>query len=729
MAVKTKILRDLALLSGNTCAFKACSRQLFLVEGTESSDGRRLPEGLFVGECAHIKGEKPGSARYDPAQTDEERSSRHNLMLLCSEHHILIDHPETRDTWTVDILQEMKAEHETRVHQQSLLDLATSHSPISELVERLGAARTAFPEDLSFREHREKGLLIPTRLQNRVLRQLTVGDLLAKVVQRRNVVIIGQPGAGKSFTLFQMIDGLSGELSAGLVYYAGEYYSLGDSLGDPLGDPLGKECGAPKALVVVIDAADELGPEEVRRIISFHVTNYPAIASSFLITCRTNDFERHLSREIQDLIPLQEILLLLDWRPEVEFRAYVSRCHATGFLPDSTLGEIAEHDRSVGDLVRRPLYARMVCRVYEEYPGSRPLPGDRTALYGNYLHSLASRTARDEGLPSMDSCYTLWKVIAGEAFRQRHMIGPRLPASVVLQAMEDSELDSARKDRLVAAILSPSRSPIASLYEFLHYSFFEFLVAAALVEEMVAAFEASRPVDPTIFERDLSREMRLFARSLIRQISSPRFVDWYLDQYSKLSENAADQNRRRIALNLWIYFLRPMPIQHSGPLLDIYELESDPFIKNAILWTECDLGSLMAVRSYLRWAEEDPQVWALNRGYHLYYYADLEADVEPPYTGEIPKTWHKTRHAMVGKLAGPDYGSKPLARRAIDFLTFSNLASFFGSEIEERERLLLVDLRGALGAIEDPEIRHALDAAADALLRPRNDPASLDGLP
>ena len=46
---------------------------------------------FLIGEMAHVEGENPGSARYNPYMTDEERSSYENLILLCPTHHEIID--------------------------------------------------------------------------------------------------------------------------------------------------------------------------------------------------------------------------------------------------------------------------------------------------------------------------------------------------------------------------------------------------------------------------------------------------------------------------------------------------------------------------------------------------------------------------------------------------------------------------------------------------------------
>src|SRR5438309_9868631 len=54
----------------------------------------------------------PGSARYDPGQTDVERHAYDNLILMCPTHHTVIDDDE--EAYTVERLHKIKAEHEER---------------------------------------------------------------------------------------------------------------------------------------------------------------------------------------------------------------------------------------------------------------------------------------------------------------------------------------------------------------------------------------------------------------------------------------------------------------------------------------------------------------------------------------------------------------------------------------------------------------------------------------
>tara|TARA_R110001599_G_scaffold171584_1_gene362726 strand:+ start:679 stop:1290 length:612 start_codon:yes stop_codon:yes gene_type:complete len=91
-----------------------------------------------LGEMAHIKGNKPGSNRYDAKQPDGERDSYENLILLCPTHHTLIDKPENEWRYTVEKLHEMKVNHEAsisnRLNMQKIDDLEQLMDKLSVLM-------------------------------------------------------------------------------------------------------------------------------------------------------------------------------------------------------------------------------------------------------------------------------------------------------------------------------------------------------------------------------------------------------------------------------------------------------------------------------------------------------------------------------------------------------------------------------------------------------------------
>jgi len=83
----TATVKRLFAVSGNLCAFPKC--QVPLVD---------LVSGKVTGRICHIKGRKPGSPRCDLRQTDAERHSFGNLVLMCPIHHDVIDADEASYT-------------------------------------------------------------------------------------------------------------------------------------------------------------------------------------------------------------------------------------------------------------------------------------------------------------------------------------------------------------------------------------------------------------------------------------------------------------------------------------------------------------------------------------------------------------------------------------------------------------------------------------------------------
>lgn len=108
MGLKSKDMKKLWARSGNMCSFPGCCTVL----APEKKANRVL------GEEAHIKGEKPTAPRFDPKLRPEEREGYENRILLCPNHHTEIDADE--ETWTVEILHEVKAKHELQVEKNWL---------------------------------------------------------------------------------------------------------------------------------------------------------------------------------------------------------------------------------------------------------------------------------------------------------------------------------------------------------------------------------------------------------------------------------------------------------------------------------------------------------------------------------------------------------------------------------------------------------------------------------
>lgn len=119
---QTTLLR-LGAESGNECAFPGCGVAVVDLE----SESR-------ICEVCHIRARNAGGPRYDPTQTDAERNSAGNLILLCANHHTIVD--DDLATYTVDYLQQLKADHEQK-HRSGSLDRATLDKLLQALKEQV----------------------------------------------------------------------------------------------------------------------------------------------------------------------------------------------------------------------------------------------------------------------------------------------------------------------------------------------------------------------------------------------------------------------------------------------------------------------------------------------------------------------------------------------------------------------------------------------------------------
>lgn len=111
MAIREKAIKLLWSNAAGRCSFTDCNERLTVEQAAHSA-----PHTL--GEMAHIKGKNKGSNRYDETQIYEQRDSYENLILLCPNHHTLVDKPENEEMYTIDVLLKMKICHEASISKR-----------------------------------------------------------------------------------------------------------------------------------------------------------------------------------------------------------------------------------------------------------------------------------------------------------------------------------------------------------------------------------------------------------------------------------------------------------------------------------------------------------------------------------------------------------------------------------------------------------------------------------
>lgn len=99
-------IKRLFALSGNRCAFFDCLTPLVEDSGT------------VTGEICHIRAASLGGPRFDKDQSDSERHTAANLILLCARHHKIIDSEPQK--YSVPVLEDMKR----KLEQPGLVEIS-----------------------------------------------------------------------------------------------------------------------------------------------------------------------------------------------------------------------------------------------------------------------------------------------------------------------------------------------------------------------------------------------------------------------------------------------------------------------------------------------------------------------------------------------------------------------------------------------------------------------------
>lgn len=109
-----KTLKVLFALSGNQCAHPECTNTL-IEPATEESDA------LVTAHICHIYAVSTNGPRGRSGLTQKELNAPENLILLCRNHHAVVD--GQHETFTADMLKGWKQTHETEMQKRLFSDL------------------------------------------------------------------------------------------------------------------------------------------------------------------------------------------------------------------------------------------------------------------------------------------------------------------------------------------------------------------------------------------------------------------------------------------------------------------------------------------------------------------------------------------------------------------------------------------------------------------------------
>lgn len=101
---KPSTVRRLDTLSGSECAHPNCKKKLIAEDGIS-----------IISKICHIAAASKEGPRFDENMTDDERRGFDNLILLCDEHHVMIDNKVNESEYPSTLLKKWKSDHEKKI--------------------------------------------------------------------------------------------------------------------------------------------------------------------------------------------------------------------------------------------------------------------------------------------------------------------------------------------------------------------------------------------------------------------------------------------------------------------------------------------------------------------------------------------------------------------------------------------------------------------------------------
>ncbi|MEV4626838.1 hypothetical protein AB0J90_11190 [Micromonospora sp. NPDC049523] len=579
----------------------------------------------------------------------------------------------------------------------------------AELVSRLGRRRTAYPLDLSLAELHRLDLFVPSRLGPYQERDPEMGEraveaLVARLRQGGSVLLLGEPGAGKSLSLYGVALALQRE---GLLPIPLRALDAVEVLRGARTS--GLDLAAVADAVVLVDGLDEASELASGGPLADALLELLRHAPA-LVTSRTREYEEWIAFETT-AISFDEVFVLKGWSVETEFADYLIRLQRHGLVADPDLYRTVVASERLARMVARPLYARMLTFIGHD---AAARIGSANDLYGEYLIRLSRAT--DFAVRSSHSAWTghslaVWQAAAW--FVHAH----ELPADAIpmtdLHLALTHERGRVAEVRALDQVIDRRTLHGTEVGEFLHYSFYEYLLARYIRDRLLTVLTPERAV--VLLHRDLTREIRHHLIGQLKELADDRLGERLSGLYRQLrDEPGLDPADRLTVCNLLVYLISrtsPAATEQLGVLL---RQERDEFLLNSILWALCHHRSDSALSHFFSLLQRDPVFRSCSRGYVLYYYGDVRTS-RPPFLDEPPHLPHeRTSNRVLAIFESPTFQAIPAQRRYVDLYTFMDIY------LVRRERIggrPLSTLRAAVEALSGQGLTHQMEGALSEMLQ------------
>jgi hypothetical protein len=549
---------------------------------------------------------------------------------------------------------------------------------------RLGTRRTAYPLDLSIAELHERGVYVPATFTDPAGQgeRIDVDRLADQIMSRKSALILGEPGSGKSVAAYALLQRLRQYAPAVAIRVS----ELPDAIdGDPARTDLalalrGSADGNARP-ILLIDGLDETLAEFDSSAELFNLINRLRVAFTLIITCRRREFEDQLAGTLGG-DTFDSIVSIESWSVDRQFSDFVNRLVLGRFLESDEILSVVKSSSTLALMASRPLFARMLTFLGQS---SVETVANVSTLYAEYIDklSLASDSALvGAGCRLPVPSRRVWTEAAWSIFAKALLTEERFSARAVTSLVA-AKMDASPScvARALGQICDEWRIAGRVWGRFVHYSFFEYLVACHYLREVVeAVMKGSTDRLAESLALDLTPEIRHFLVDELRDAGIPDMSSALEGAYKASKRFGRGSVRARTIGNLIAYLLSRAAADAKASLRRLADEEEDMFLQQSLLWGLCHVGDDQALEQFVT-ASRISATWReWNRGYLMYYYGDIDRKTDPPFVDSDPRRpWGRTRERSIALMTGETYSSAVTAqRRYLDLYTLYEYAIWRG---------------------------------------------------